>query len=227
MTAFPLSPTPADSAEGNLPTEIAAGLQAKVLVLNKLYMALRVISARRAFTMLCRGMAEVINVEDGKYIAYDFESWSEISELRRQVEAEDYDWVRTVRFELAVPKIIRLLGYDRLPRQQVKLNRRNIYARDRNRCQFCGKHFPSSELSIDHVMPRSQGGPHVWENVVCACTRCNAKKGGRTPEQAHMKLIRAPYRPRRNPAVQLRLGQNKYASWKTFLDNAYWSVELK
>jgi 5-methylcytosine-specific restriction endonuclease McrA len=227
MTTFPLSPTPANGAEGILPTESAPGLQAKVLVLNKLYMALRVISARRAFTMLCRGMAEVINVEDGKYIAYDFESWSEISELRRQVEAEDYDWVRTVRFNLAVPKIIRLLGYDRLPRQQVKLNRRNIYARDRNRCQYCGKHFPSSELSIDHVMPRSQGGPHVWENVVCACTRCNAKKGGRTPEQAHMKLFRPPYRPRRNPAVQLRLGQDKYASWKTFLDNAYWSVELK
>ncbi|MFG0252614.1 MAG: HNH endonuclease [Phycisphaerales bacterium JB038] len=210
-----------------LSPEIAPGLQAKVLVLNKLYMALRVISARRAFTMLCRGMAEVINVEDGKYIAYDFESWSEVSELRQQFEAENYDWVRTVRFDLAVPKIIRLLGYDRLPRQQVKLNRRNIYARDRNRCQYCGKHFPSSELSIDHVVPRSQGGPHVWENVVCACTRCNARKGGRTPEQAHMKLFRKPYRPKRNPAVQLRLGQDKYASWKTFLDNAYWSVELK
>lgn len=229
MTAFPLNPTPADGPGNSLPAEVdfGGGLHAKVLVLNKLYMALRVVSARRAFTMLCRGMAEVINVEDGKYISYDFASWSEVSELRKQFEASDYDWVRTVRFDIAVPKIIRLLGYDRLPRQQVKLNRRNIYARDRNRCQYCGRHFPTSELSIDHVIPRSQGGPHIWENVVCACTKCNARKGGRTPEQAHMSLTRAPFQPRRNPSVQLRLGQDKYASWKTFLDSAYWSVELK
>jgi 5-methylcytosine-specific restriction endonuclease McrA len=229
MTAFPLRPDSAVAAEGIVsPLEIPiGGLDAKVLVLNRMYMALRVISARRAFAMLCRDHAEVINVENGRYISYDFSSWTEISELRRQMEADQYDWVQTVRFQIAVPKIIRLFGYDRLPRQQVKLNRRNLYARDRNRCQYCGKHFPTSELSIDHVVPRTQGGPHQWENVVCACTRCNARKGGRTPEQAHMKLIRPPERPKRNPMIQIRLGQDKYASWKAFLANAYWSVELK
>ena len=126
-----------------------------------------------------------------------------------------------------MPKVIRLLGYDRLHQQQVKLNRRNIYARDRNECQYCGRRFSSSELSLDHVVPRSQGGKSTWQNMVCCCLTCNMRKGGRTPRQAHMKLIRQPIRPRRNPVVSLRLGSGKYACWQAFLDNAYWSVELK
>ena len=126
-----------------------------------------------------------------------------------------------------MPRIIRLLGYDRLPAQTVKLNRRNLFARDRNQCQYCGRHFPTNELSIDHVKPRSTGGGDSWENLVCACIKCNARKGGRTPDGARMKLIRKPVMPKRNPLIALRLGQDKYASWKAFLDNAYWSVELK
>ncbi|MEC9372302.1 MAG: HNH endonuclease, partial [Planctomycetota bacterium] len=73
----------------------------------------------------------------------------------------------------------------------------------------------------------AQGGGDTWQNLVCACVKCHARKGGRTPEQAAMKLIRKPARPRRNPLISLRLGQEKYASWKAFLDDAYWSVELK
>lgn len=206
---------------------LVTGLDAKVLVLNKLYMAVRIVSARRAFRMLVCDQAEVVHVDNGRYLTYDFSSWAEISELQREFEPDAHDWVRTVRFEVAVPKVIRLLGYDRLPQQRVKLNRRNLFARDRNRCQYCGRHFPTSELSIDHVVPRSQGGEDSWENLVCSCVRCNAKKGGRTPEQAHMKLRKKPVRPRRNPLVSLRLGNEKYESWKTFLDNAYWSVELR
>lgn len=203
------------------------GLNAKVLVLNKAFAAVRVVSARRAFCLLVRNIAEVVHVEDGKYLNYDFESWCEIAELQKQFERERHDWVRTMRAEIAVPRIIRLLGYDRLPAQIVKLNRRNLFARDRNTCQYCGRHFPTSELSIDHVIPRMQGGQDTWENLVCACIKCNARKGGRTPEQASMKLIRRPVRPRRNPLVTLRLGSEKYQSWKAFLDNAYWSVELR
>ncbi|MEL7485220.1 MAG: HNH endonuclease [Planctomycetota bacterium] len=135
--------------------------------------------------------------------------------------------MKTVRMDIAVPRIIRLLGYDRLPEQRVKLNRRNLFARDRNRCQYCGNHFPTSELSIDHVNPRSQGGGDSWENLVCACIRCNAKKGGRTPAQARMSLIKKPAMPKRNPLISIRLGHDRYASWKQFLDNAYWSVELR
>jgi len=205
---------------------LPTGLAAKVLVLNKLYVAVRVISARRAFSLLARELAEVIHVDDGQYVSYDLSSWAEVSELRRAFEPDRHDWVRTVRFEIAVPKIIRLFGYDRLPDQHVKLNRRNLFARDRNLCQYCGRHFATSELSIDHVIPRAQGGGDTWENLVCACVRCNARKGGRTPDQAHMTLVRKPFRPKRNPMISIRLGQEKYESWKAFLDNAYWSVEL-
>lgn len=206
---------------------LVSGLDAKVLVLNKVYMAIRVISARRAFAMLARDLAEVIHIDEGKYVNYDFESWTEISELRREYEREQHDWVRTVRLEIAVPKIIRLLGYDRVPQQQVKLNRRNLFARDRNRCQYCGKHFPSSELTLDHVVPRAQGGGDSWQNLVCACVPCNARKGGRTPDQANMTLVSKPTRPRRHPLITQRLSQQKYASWKAFLNDAYWSVELR
>jgi 5-methylcytosine-specific restriction endonuclease McrA len=204
-----------------------AGLDSKVLVLNKLYMAIRVVSARRAFILLAKELAEVIHVDDGKYLNYDFGSWQEVSAYQSEFERERHDWVRTVRTQIAVPRIIRLLGYDRLPAQAVKLNRRNLFARDRNQCQYCGKHFPTADLSIDHVIPRAQSGGESWENLVCACIWCNAKKGGRTPVQASMKLIRDPRKPKRNPMISLRLGSEKYQSWKAFLDEAYWSVELR
>lgn len=204
----------------------ASSLDADVLVLNKLWMAIRVINARRAFSLLVRGLAEVVHVDDGSYSGYDFQSWTELSQARLRFEAERHEWVRTVRLTIAVPKVIRLLGYDRLPRQDVKLNRRNIFARDHNTCQYCGKRYPTSELSLDHVIPRNQGGTSSWENLVCCCVRCNAKKAGRTPEQAHMQLIRKPFKPRRNPVINLRLGSDRYASWQQFLDHAYWSVEL-
>jgi 5-methylcytosine-specific restriction endonuclease McrA len=132
-----------------------------------------------------------------------------------------------VRFDLAVPRIIRLLGYDRLPAQIVKLNRRNLFARDRNQCQYCGRTFATSELSIDHVVPRAQSGGDSWENLVCSCVRCNARKGGRTPDEAGMRLVRKPVKPKRNPLIAIRLGQDRYSSWKAFLDEAYWNVELK
>ena len=204
----------------------AGGLDAKVLVLNRFYSAIRVIDARRAFVLLAKEIAEVVAVEDGSYVSYPFTTWTELSEFRRQFEEKEHDWVRTSRISIAVPKIVRVLGYDRLPREQVKLNRRNIYARDSNRCQYCGKTFPTKELTLDHVKPRVQGGGNSWTNLVCACVKCNARKGGRTPEQAGIRLIRPAVKPKRNPAISLRLGSPKYESWKAFLDEAYWTVEL-
>ena len=204
----------------------ASGLDAKVLVLNRYYSAIRVIDARRAFVLLAKEVAEVIAIEDGSYVSYPFTTWTELSEFRQQFEATDHDWVRTARISIAVPKIVRVLAFDRLPREQVKLNRRNIYARDSNRCQYCGKTFTTRELTLDHVKPRVQGGGNSWTNLVCACVKCNARKGGRTPEQAGIRLIREPIKPKRNPAISLRLGSPKYASWKAFLDEAYWTVEL-
>lgn len=211
-------------------TAWAAGeaLSASVLVLNRMYLAVHVISVRRALSLLCRELAEVIHIEDGgSYANYNFESWREISELKREFKEPHEDWIRSVNFELQVPRVIRLMIYDRLPRQTIRFNRRNIFARDGNRCQYCGKRFATSELSLDHVHPRSQGGDTTWHNIVCCCVKCNVKKGGRTPEQAHMHLIKAPVKPKRSPMLTVKLGNPKYESWKSFLDNAYWSVDLK
>jgi len=204
-----------------------SALDCNVLVLNKHYMAIRIVGARRAFSLLFRQLAEVVSFEEGRYSNYDFQSWCEVSQFRRQFEPDGHDWVSTVNFYIAVPRIIRLLFYDRLPQNDVKFNRRNIFARDKNRCQYCGKRYPTNELSLDHVIPRSMGGKSVWENIVCACTDCNVKKGGRTPKEARMTLVQKPAKPRHNPLVHIHLGQSRYRSWQQFLDHAYWSVELK
>jgi 5-methylcytosine-specific restriction endonuclease McrA len=203
-------------------------LDHSVLVLNKLFMAIHIISVRRAFCLLAKDLAEVVSLEDGQYATYDFETWREVSEYRLQnFRKEDDDWVRTPSTAIQVPRIIRLTGYDRLPKQTVKFNRRNIFARDNNQCQYCGKKHPTSELSLDHVVPRSQGGQTTWENIVCSCVGCNVRKGGRTPREASMAMIRKPEKPKRSPLLNLKLTHSKYQSWRTFLENAYWSVELK
>jgi 5-methylcytosine-specific restriction endonuclease McrA len=207
---------------------VTTALDSHVLVLNKHYAAVRIITARRAMSLLFRGIAEILSIEDGdQWQTYDLESWCELSELRARYERDRHEWIRCVRLDIAVPRILRLMWYDRLPKRHVKFNRRNIFARDHNRCQYCGRKFPISELSLDHVMPRSRGGKADWENIVCCCVKCNVKKGGRTPDEAHMKLITHPVRPKRSPVVTLRLTSEKYASWKQFLDNAYWNVELR
>lgn len=206
--------------------EVSA-LVSHVLVLNKHYAAVRVVSVKRAFTMLFKELAEIVSVEDSQWVSYDFDSWRQVSEYRSKHQRQQHDWIRCVRFELAVPRIVRLLIYDRLPRQPVKFNRRNIFARDSNRCQYCGKRFATSELSLDHVVPRSQGGEANWTNIVCCCVECNVRKGGRTPFEAGMKLILEPVKPKRSPVLALRLSSEKYASWKQFIDAAYWNVELR
>lgn len=204
-----------------------SGLGCNVLVLNKYYMPIRIIGAKRAFSLLFRELAEVVSLEEGKYSNYDFTSWCEVSQFKRDFEPDGHDWVSTINFYIAVPRIIRLLFYDHLPRNEVKFNRRNIFARDKNKCQYCGHRFPTSELSLDHIIPRSMGGKATWENIVCACAECNVKKGGRTPKAARMKLIKKPVKPRHNPLVHIHLNHHRYRSWKQFLDQAYWSVELK
>jgi 5-methylcytosine-specific restriction endonuclease McrA len=115
-----------------------------------------------------------------------------------------------VRFDLVVPRVIRVLTFAKLPKQEVKFNRRNLFARDHNSCQYCGKRFSSSELTLDHVIPRSHNGTTCWENIVCACVKCNVRKGGRTPDQAHMKLVRPPVKPRRNPVLSVSLLRERF-----------------
>jgi 5-methylcytosine-specific restriction endonuclease McrA len=206
-----------------------AALRSSVLVLNRSFIPVHLTSARRAFGMLFGAIAEVVLIEDGRLELYNFRSWQEISELKREsgLSDDDADWVSTVSFDLQVPRVIRLLFYNRYPKHRVSLNRRNLFARDENHCQYCGRRFPSPELSIDHVIPLSRGGNTTWANVVCACTECNKRKGGRTPSEAGMGLVRRPFEPRFNPMIRLQLRRRKYYSWRQFLDEAYWSVALE
>ena len=204
----------------------SVALQERVLVLNRGYCALRVIPARQAFTLLCRHAAEILSIEEGHYLTYDLHDWMDVARLQKECEPKQHTWIRLPAIEIAVPKIIRLLSYDKFIKPEVRLTRRNLYSRDSNTCQFCGKRFSSSDLTLDHVVPRVQGGGNSWKNLVCACLRCNTKKGGRTPSQANMKLIRQPYKPSTCESQRVRIGLAQYESWKSFLDKAYWSVEL-
>lgn len=202
----------------------SSALSCSVLVLNRLYMAVHVVNVRRAIGLLCRELAEVIHLEGGQFAPYSFELWREMSELRAETKQPEDDWIRSVNFEIQVPRVIRLLMFDRLPKQKLHLNRRNVLARDGHLCQYCGRHFPTHLLSIDHVVPRSRGGETTWENVVCACLACNVKKGGHTPHEARMKLTKTPVRPKRNPLLLMKLSNPKYESWRLWLDSVYWDV---
>jgi 5-methylcytosine-specific restriction endonuclease McrA len=211
-------------------TAIAAPAQAlglSVLVLNRSFVAVHVTNVRRAITLLFRELAEVVHVEEGHYGGYSFESWRELSALHDTFTDPEHDWIRGVGYHLRAPRVIRLMECDRGPRQGLRFNRRNVFARDGNLCQYCGQGFPTSELSLDHVVPRSQGGLTTWENIVCACVACNVRKGGRTPHEARMHLIRDPVKPKRSPLLAIKLGNPKYASWKSFVDRAYWTVDLR
>ncbi len=200
-------------------------LDASVLALNKLYLAVHVITARRAVRLLYKDLAEVVTLDEGRYQTYDFDGWREASAARARAKGPDDDFIRAVRFVLQVPRVVRLLDYDRLPKPKVKFNRRNILARDGHRCQYCGRRFVTAKLSLDHVLPRCRGGQATWENIVCACLGCNLRKGGRTPREADMRLLKEPVRPRTSPTLGLKLSHRKYQSWKTFLDHAAWPVE--
>ena len=128
-----------------------SALNSSVLLLNRQYVAIHVVDVRRAFILLMRRLAEVIHIEDGQWGNHDFESWREVSDLQAQYKEPHQDWIQAVNFEIQVPRVLRLLHYDRVPKQRVRLNRRNIFARDSNHCQYCGKRFATSELSLDHV----------------------------------------------------------------------------
>ena len=203
-------------------------LNGSVLVLNRFYMAVHVVAVRRAMVLLYRDLAEVIAVEDGQYFNYDFEAWRELSEF---VSADDEDpdeseWIRSVNFSIQVPRVIRLNFYDKIPKLTLRFNRRNLFARDQNTCQYCGHVFPLSQLSFDHVIPRSRGGKTTWENVVCCCLKCNGRKGDRKPEEVGLKLIRKPVRPQQNPLLKVKLDNPKYEIWKTFIKMGTSALEV-
>jgi 5-methylcytosine-specific restriction endonuclease McrA len=194
-------------------------LNTHVLVLNRYYQPVHVTSVKRGFSLLYQGVAKAI---DHQYRLYEFADWAALS-------AADHDSILTLTRQIRIPRVLVLSAYEHLPKGKVRFSRLNIYSRDRDTCQYCGQRLPRSELNLDHVQPRSQGGKTTWENVVCSCVECNLRKGGRTPEQAGMTLLGKPVRPRWTPIFRGALRRVTYREWLPFLtlaDASYWNVEL-
>ena len=195
-------------------------LNTKVLMLNRSYLPIHVTSVRRAFALLYQGLARAVNEQ---YQTFDFDSWSDLS-----VSVHD-ESIGLVNRAIRVPRVILLVSYDRIPKRQVRFSRFNIYARDNCTCQYCGKKFPRQELNLDHVVPRSRGGTSTWENVVCSCQNCNWRKGGRTPAEAKLTLLRTPFKPKWTPFMQQAFSVARYREWLPFInvvDSSYWNAEL-
>jgi len=189
-----------------------------VLVLNNLYQAVHITSVRKAFSLLYRGQVVVV---DSGFRTYGWEDWCDIP------PGAGDEIITTPAMRIRVPRIVLLPHYDKVPRQDIRFTRKNIYFRDRNRCQYCGRKYQPRELNLDHVTPLSRGGKSTWENVVCCCFACNHRKGDNLPAEVGMRLFRKPDRPRWHPLVRLTLAAPAHESWRTFLDVAYWNVELK
>ena len=197
-------------------------LNQQVLVLNRLWQAVNICTARRALTLLFEGHAQVVlNAGDGSFQTYNFHEWRDISQQEPHPES-----VRTVSFRIRIPRVILLVVFDRLPKKEVKFTRHNIFERDKNTCQYCGQVFDRRDLNLDHVIPRDRGGPTTWENIVCSCVPCNTKKANQTPQEAGMRLIRKPKRPKWRPFVHVTFSAPQHESWRHFVDLAYWNVEL-
>lgn len=139
----------------------------KALVLNATMEPLCVVPARRAVVLVLSDKADVVHANGHRF--------------------------RSERLELSAPSVVRLRRYVHVPfRRRAALSRRGVFIRDHHICQYCG----AAAENVDHVLPRSRGGAHEWENVVAACRRCNSRKKDRTPAEAHMTLLRTPYAPR-------------------------------
>jgi len=163
-----------------------------VLVLNATYEPLSVVSVARALHLVMAQRAEVLETADAV--------------------------LRSAQQVIPVPLVIRLLYYVRVPHNlPLPLSRKALLLRDNYTCQYCGAQPPRDQLTIDHVLPRSRGGRTEWENVVIACASCNRRKGNRTPEEAGMKLLRKPYRPRFWTMALLTMATNE--AWRKYLAN--------
>lgn len=196
-------------------------IHSRVLVLNRSFLPIDTTTVKRAFCMLFSGIAKAV---DDQYRMFDFPSWAALA-----VE-QNHDTIGLVGRVIRVPRVIALLAYDRLPKREVRFSRYNIYARDRNTCQYCGRTLPRSELNLDHVVPRSQGGRSNWVNVVCSCAPCNRRKGGRSPVQAGMRLLSKPVKPKWTSQFLATLEDVLYREWVPFLnfiELSYWNVELE
>ncbi len=202
-----------------------AALTEPVLVLNRLWQAVNVIAAKRAFSLLAAGHASVVYEEDNDFRIFDLMDWVDFSQYNPS--GSEMEMVYMVRHSIRVPKIILLSLFDKVPKKELKLTRKNVFERDKHRCQYCGKKLPSEELNLDHVIPRHYGGKTTWENIVCSCVKCNSRKANRLPHEASMRLTRKPSKPKWRPVISLAARGKKHSEWKHFIDVAYWNVELE
>jgi 5-methylcytosine-specific restriction endonuclease McrA len=193
-----------------------------VLVLNKNYLAINTISWQRAFALLCKESAVAL---DDDLNRYNFDDWFQLSQLKHN---DNWKYVNTVKAKIAIPEIILLLVCDKYVRPVVRFNRRNLYFMYKNTCCYCGENFPTKELTLDHVLPKSRTGKTEWSNIVLACYDCNDKKDDRTPAEAKMAMHYQPSIPTNSMMFyHFRDKLHIKMSWQKFLDMAYWNAELK
>src|SRR5215212_11662111 len=222
MRGTPLTEKNAGDSVAAIYPEMQTLLNTQVLVLNRLWQAVNICSARRAFTLLYQGHAQVVSSDPANnFLTHDFNGWRDVS-----ATAPDHEVVTTISWKIRVPRVIVLMLFDRLPKKEVKFTRHNIFERDKCTCQYCGKVFDKRDLNLDHVLPRDKGGLTTWENIFCSCIACNTRKGNRLPHQAGMHLIRKPVRPKWRPFVNITFDGSHHESWRHFVDLAYWNVEL-
>lgn len=191
-------------------------LNGRVLVLNRLWQAVNVCSAKRAISLLYQDHAHVVINEDEMFNVFDFESWKEFCD-----DSSDGEVIRAVSFTMKLPSIILLLFYDQLPMKEIKFSRKSIFERDKNKCQYCGKKFEAKELNIDHIIPKAAGGLTIWENIVCCCSVCNHRKSNRSLEEIGMQLARKPKKPRWHPLITMNSQRVQHPSWNHFLSITY------
>lgn len=195
---------------------MGTSLKLRILVLNRLWQPVNIVGVQRAFSLLLQDHAQVIYTGDESFRLMDAATWIQLSEDEAPQDEEAF--IQTVRMRIRVPKVLLLRSYDRLPAQEVKFTRDNLFERDDHRCQYCGNHFEPSNLNMDHVIPRDRGGRTSWENIVTSCIKCNSRKANRLPHQADMHLIRKPERPRWRPFVSSLIGQDYDADWEHFIN---------
>lgn len=167
-------------------------LELPTLVLNRNWQPVNVTTVARALVLVWNDAAEVVDPQS--YQTFDWPSWSEreVSDLAPALRAGSGR-------RIAVPEIVTLIRYSRIPKVTVTFSRRNLLFRDNWTCQYCGKQPGAGQLTIDHVVPRSLGGPSSWTNCVLACEPCNSRKAARTPSQAGMRLRSRPTSPQWGP----------------------------
>ncbi|HEY3323137.1 MAG TPA: HNH endonuclease [Planctomycetota bacterium] len=198
----------------------AAVLSEKVLVLNRSWVAVNVATVRRALLLVIQDAARIVSPED--YSTYDFEGWVEASQAAKEGRR-----IHSASFSFRVPEVIVLTVFNGRFSKEVRFSRRNIFERDENTCQYCGRKFDRGELTLDHVTPRSRGGTSTWANIVLACLKCNMRKGSHLPNELGMRLLRKPVKPQWATRVGVKIGRVLKPSWERFLEEAYWEVELR